>query len=179
MHDKYGLAATHQCHESVKLGFPEKEKRKTQLRAHEAKYKNNKNKWTPETRQKETLSRQVKQAKGEIKMNTAGDGSPPGNSVFSPVTSVLQSGSSFYPNRTAGQHPQDKHGPGLPRMSASLCPTGSRGSLRTPTPGTGLHQRTTERTDSWPSSIDNILENCRNTESASAAEGLAHLCSSL
>ena len=109
LHDKYGLAATHQCHEWVKLGFPEKltfsfnqiEKLKTQLRAHEAKYKNNKNKWKPDWMalvlwQKETLLRQVKQAKGEIKTNTAG--SPLGNSVFSPVTSVFQSGSSLYPN---------------------------------------------------------------------------------
>ena len=72
-----------------------------QLHANEAKNKNNKNKWKPDWTalalwQKETLSRQVKQAKGEIKTNTAG--SPPGNSVFSPVTSVLQSGSSLYPN---------------------------------------------------------------------------------
>ena len=154
MHDKYGSAATHQCHEWVKLGFPEKgtfsfnqiEKIKTQLRAHEAKYKNNTNKWKPDWTalalwQKETLSRQVKQAKGEIKTNTAE--SPLGNSVFSPVTSVLQSGSSLYPNlqQLASIHKVNMD------WIASLCSTGS-----------GFHQRTTERTDSWPSSIDSIRE---------------------
>ena len=109
MHDKYGSAATHQCRKWVKLGFPEKgtfsvnqmEKIETQLHAHEAMYRNNKNKWIPDWMalalwQKETLSRREKQARGEIKMNTAG--SPPGNSVLSPVTSVLQSGSSLYPD---------------------------------------------------------------------------------
>ena len=50
MHDKYGSAATHQCQEWIKLGFPEKgtfslneiEKLKALLRAHEVKHKKNK-----------------------------------------------------------------------------------------------------------------------------------------
>ena len=104
MHDKYGSAATH---EWIKLGFPERgtfslnQIEKLLLRAHEAKHKNNKRQWRPDWTalalwQKETLSRQVKQARGEIKINTAG--SPPGNSVLSPVTSVWQSSSSLYPD---------------------------------------------------------------------------------
>ena len=108
MHDKYGSAATHQCQKWIKLGFPEKgtfslnqiEKLKALLRAHEVK-NNNKRQWNPDWTavalwQKETLSRQVKQARGEIKINTAG--SPPGNSVLSPVTSVCQPSSSLYPD---------------------------------------------------------------------------------
>ena len=42
----------------------------------------------------------------------------------------------------------------LPCVSTSLCYTGSSSGLCTPTPGSGFHQRTTERTNSWPSSID-------------------------
>ena len=110
MHDKYGSAATHQCHEWIKLGFPEKgtfslnqiEILKALLRAH----KNNKRRWRPNWMalalwQKETLSRQVKQARGGI-------------NIFPdlPVNSVYTSGATGQypmldcPNPQAGQDGQ-------------------------------------------------------------------------
>ena len=46
----------------------------------------------------------------------------------------------------------------MPCVSAGLCSTASSSGLRTPPPGSGFHQRTTERTDSWPSSINSIRE---------------------
>ena len=46
----------------------------------------------------------------------------------------------------------------MPCVSAGLCSTASSGGLRTPPPGSGFHQRTTERADSWPSSINSIRE---------------------
>ena len=169
MHDKYGSAATHQCQKWIKLGFPEKgtfslnqiEKLKALLRAHKVK-NNNKHQWNPDWTavalwQKETLSRQVKQAKGEIKINTAG--SPPGNSVLSPVTSVCQPSSSLYPDlqQLASIHKvnMDLECPVCPPAYVPQ-PQAAASAPRLQAADSTSEQR--ERTDSWPSSINSIRE---------------------
>ena len=107
--------------------------------------------------QKETLTRQVKQARGEIEINTAG--SPPGNSVLSPVTSVWQSSSSLYPDlqQLASIHKINMDLE-CPVCLPAYVPQAQAVAFAPQQPGSGFHQRTTERTDSWPSSINSIRE---------------------